>query len=154
MEIIIILLLLLAGILFLLAEVYRTPAPRPAARQSPGRVAPATSHALPPLGTTAGIITLCVSLLAGAGALAGFMRSKTLDRISLKTTLTGTVRRDDSAQIEVGDTGVTLTRLALIGQARFGQHIVEVKSASGLLDENTPVRVSRFADGIWWVERC
>lgn len=153
MEILIILLLLLAGILFLLAELFLIPGTSLASLLSLGFFAYANYYAFTVLGTTAGVVTLCCSVVIGAASLVWFMRSKTLDRVSLKTTLSGSVHRDEANRVHVGDTGVTLTRLALIGQARIGEYIVEVKSASGLLDEKTPIRVTRIDGGTLWVER-
>ena len=153
MEIIIITLLLLAAVLFLLVELFLIPGTSFASLLSLGCFAYANYYAFTTLGTAAGIITLCCSALIAAISLVCFMRSKTLDRLSLKQTLTDSVHRDESTSVNVGDTGETTTRLALIGQARFGNHLVEVKSASGLLDEHTAVRVVRISDGILWVER-
>ena len=38
-------------------------------------------------------------------------------------------------------------RLALIGNANFNGHIIEVRSADGLIDENTPIYVERMVEG-------
>lgn len=153
MEILMIILLLLAAVLFLLVELFLIPGTSLASLLSLGCFAYANYYAFTTLGTTAGVVTLCCSALMATLALVRFMRSKTLDRLSLKQTLDGSVQRDESASVRIGDTGETTTRLALIGQARFGDRLVEVKSASGLLDEHTAVRVVRIADGILWVER-
>ena len=67
--------------------------------------------------------------------------------------ITSKVDRTAEEKIKVGDTGIAITRLALIGNADIEGHIVEVKSMDGFLNEKTPVVVSRIADGIIMVEK-
>ena len=110
-------------------------------------------YAFAHVGTGAGIITLVVTALASIGSLVWFMRSKTLDRLSLKADITGQVDRSAEQSLRPGDTGVTTTRLALIGYAEIKGHIVEVKSTGEYLDEHTPVRVARVMDGTVLVEK-
>ena len=81
------------------------------------------------------------------------MRSKTLDRLSLKADIDGQVDRSAEQSLRPGDTGVTTTRLALIGYAEINGRIVEVKSTGEYLDEHTPVRVARVVDGTVLVEK-
>ena len=66
------------------------------------------------------------------GPIAGF--------ITLIASLKGT-------HIRIGDKGIAITRLALIGNANFNGHIIEVRSADGLIDENTPIYVERLVEG-------
>ena len=41
---------------------------------------------------------------------------------------------------------ITVTRLALIGNAEISGHIIEVRSADGLIDEKTPIYVERIVE--------
>ena len=63
------------------------------------------------------------------------MRSKTLDKIALKKNITSKIDRSAEEKVKIGDTGVTTTRLALIGYAEINGDIVEVKSTDGFLNE-------------------
>ena len=56
-------------------------------------------------------------------------------------------------EVKVGDTGVAITRLALIGNAEINGKIIEVKSADGFLNEHTPIVVERIMEGIIMVRR-
>ena len=47
-----------------------------------------------------------------------------------------------------------MTRLALIGNADFDGRIVQVQSADGFIDEQTPVVVCRVIEGQVWVKRA
>ena len=56
-------------------------------------------------------------------------------------------------KVKIGDTGITTTRLALIGYAEINGDIVEVKSTDGFLNEKTPIIVNRITDGVILVEK-
>ena len=81
------------------------------------------------------------------------MRSKTLDKIALKKNITSKIDRSTEEKVKIGDTGVTTTRLALIGYAEINGDIVEVKSTDGFLNEKTPIIVNRITDAVILVEK-
>lgn len=155
MEILFIILLVVAAIILLLVELFVIPGISLAGLAAGGCLIYANYYAFAHLGTVGGWITLAVSALACVGSLVAFMRSKTLDRVALKSEINSTVRSasEPGKQVSVGDEGMTTTRLALIGYAEFGGEIVEVKSTAEFLDAKTPVRVVRIVDGIILVER-
>lgn len=153
MEILTLILLLGIGLLLLLTEVFLLPGISIAGVLAAACMLVATGYAFVTLGNAAGFITLVVSALGSMGALYFFMRSKTLERLSLKEQIDSNAGNKEVLDIHVGDTGISLTRLALVGNADIGGHLVEVKSADGFIDEKTPLVVDRIADGIVYV-RC
>ena len=86
--------------------------------------------------TPIGNVTLAVSSLVFAASFIWLLRSKSFNRVALKT---------DSRDLGIvpGDEGLTLSRLAPIGKARINGITVEAKSMDELIDENTPVEVIR-----------
>lgn len=104
-------------------------------------------------GLSAGIIVLAASLIVCLVAGIWMLRSKALDHISLKRTIDSTAATEEQLSVKVGDRGIALTRLALIGNADFDGKIVQVQSADGFLDEKTPVVITRVIDGQVWVKR-
>jgi len=48
---------------------------------------------------------------------------------------------------------VALTRLALIGNAEFKGHIIEVRSSDGFIDEKSKIRIERILDGVVMVQK-
>lgn len=62
--------------------------------------------------------------------------------MSLNTEVSGTVDAPKDTQVSVGQRGVTVSRLAPIGTARFGDKTLEVKSIDGLIDPNTEIEVA------------
>ena len=84
--------------------------------------------------TPIGNVTLAVSSLVFAASFIWLLRSKSFNRVALKT--------DIDSKLP-GDEGLTLSRLAPIGKARINGITVEAKSMDELIDENTPVEVIR-----------
>lgn len=144
MDVFIIIVLIIAGIILLLIELFLIPGISIAGILSGGCLIYANYFAFSSMGYAEGFLTLAVSVIACVGSLIWFMRSKTLDRISLKTNITSKIDRTAEQKIKIGDTGIAITRLALIGNAEINGDIVEVRSADGLLDEKTPVVVTRI----------
>ncbi|MGN0036856.1 MAG: NfeD family protein [Bacteroidaceae bacterium] len=153
MEIFTLILLLGIGLLLLLTEVFLLPGISIAGVLAAACMLVATGYAFVTLGNAAGFITLAVSALGSIGALYFFMRSKTLERLSLKERIDSNTGNKEALDIRVGDTGISLTRLALVGNADISGHLVEVRSTEGLINEKTPLVVDRITDGIIYVRR-
>ncbi len=153
MDLLIIIGFIVAAIVFLLIELFLIQGTSIAGFISFLWGTAAVWYAFVYMGTLTGFITLVVAIAAGAIAITYFMRSKTLDKIALKKNITSKVDKSAEESVQVGDTGTTVTRLALIGQAEIAGKVVEVKSVSGFLDEHTPVVVSRISEGMILVEK-
>ena len=152
MDILIIAILLIAAIFLLLVEIFFIPGISIAGIAAVAALLYANYYAFVYIGPVAGFITLTVSAIACIGSIVLFMRSKTLDKVSLKKNIDSKVDKKAEHSIQVGEKGVATTRLALIGYAEIDGKIVEVKSTGGFLDEKTPVIVVRIADGTILVE--
>lgn len=153
MDILIITLLIIVAVILFLVELFVVPGVSIAGILAGGCALFANYYAFAHVSTGTGIITLLVTCVACIGSLVWFMRSKTLDRLSLQQNITSKIDRSAEARIRPDDTGITTTRLALIGYADIKGNIVEVKSTGELLDEHTPIRVVRVVDGIILVEK-
>lgn len=153
MDVLIIIILIVAAVILFLVELFVIPGISLAGISALVCLTYANYYAFAHLGTGAGFLTLFVSAVACVGALVWFMRSKMLDRLSLKKDITSQVDRKAERSIKVGDTGISTTRLAQIGYAEINGEIVEVKSTDGLLNEKTPIVVSRITDGVILVEK-
>lgn len=153
MDILIIVVLVIAAVILFLVELFIIPGISIAGILAGGCIIYANYYAFAYMGPVAGFITLAVSVIACIGSLVWFMRSKTLDKIALKKNITSKVDRSAENKVKIGDTGITTTRLALIGYAEINGDIVEVKSTDGFMNEKTPVIVNRITDGIILVEK-
>lgn len=154
MEILIIIALIVAGLLLFAVEVFLVPGITLAGIASGVSLLYAIYYAFHAVGTQAGFITLAVVAVGIIGVTIWFMRSKTVDRLSLKKTLDYKPEPLKGTNIQVGDTGTSLTRLTLIGNAEINGHIVEVQSADGFIEEQTSVRVTRIDNSTVYVVRC
>lgn len=148
----IVVLVVVAIILFLL-ELLFIPGTSIAGISALACIVYANYYAFVNIGTVAGFITLGVSLLVCIGSIVLFFRSKMLDRIALTKEIDSTVDREAEKRVKVGDVGVSVTRLAQIGTAQFGDDVVEVKSVDGFLDENTRIVVCRIDKGVIMVKK-
>ncbi len=147
MDVIIITVLIIGAVVLFLVELFLIPGISFAGIGALGCLIYANYLAFANLGTGPGFITLTISAVACIGSLVWFMRSKTLDRIALTEEIDSQVDKAAEQSVQVGDTGVCTTRLALIGYAEINGKIVEVKSMDGFLDEKTPIVVSRIGEG-------
>lgn len=94
-----------------------------------------------------GIVTLViVTLILWA------VYGKSIDAVALKKNIDSTVQNPDTVTLAVGDEGVAITRLALVGEAEFAGRLVEVASAGGLIEEGAPVYVCRISGGTIFVK--
>ena len=92
-------------------------------------------------GPAAAICAVVVSTALVLGFFWWFAHSRTLEKMSLNSTISSTAATTEQLSVAVGDEGRATTRLALIGNADFDGRQVEVKSADGFIDEGTPVVV-------------
>lgn len=95
------------------------------------------------ISASTGNVTLVASLLVFVASFAWLMRSKSFNRVALKTDVDSKLVSSRDLGIVPGDEGLTLSRLAPVGKARIKGITVEAKSMDELIDENTPVEVVR-----------
>ncbi|MDR1098711.1 MAG: NfeD family protein [Tannerella sp.] len=142
-DIIIIVFLMAAAIFLILAEIFLLPGITVAgiggALFAIGGVAYAYST-----GITAGNITLGSSIVIFAGIFLWLLRRNSFSRVALKTDIDSTLSSPKDENLQIGDEGITLSRLAPIGKARFRDITVEAKSINDFIDENTPVVILRI----------
>jgi membrane-bound ClpP family serine protease len=93
-----------------------------------------------------GNITIISSFLVFGCIFFRLLRQDSFSRVSLKTDIDSTVSSPKDKNLHVGDNGVTLSRLAPIGKARFNNITVEAKSVNEFVDENTPVVITGIED--------
>ena len=143
MDIIIIVFLMIAAIGLIIAEIFLLPgitiAGIAGALFAIGGVAYAYS-----INITVGNITLGSSVVTFGGLFLWLLRSNSFQRVSLKTDIESTVESPRDMDLKIGDAGITLSRLAPIGKARFNSITIEAKSTGDFIDENTPVIIKQI----------
>ena len=153
MDIIIIASLIIAGLILFIVEVFLLPGVSIAGIASAACLLYANYYAFDTLGTLPGCLTLAISAIGVIGFTIWFMRSKTVDKLSLKKTIDYRPEPLKGLDLKPGDEGVALARLALIGNAEFNGRIIEVRSSGDFIDQKSRIRVERILDGVVLVEK-
>ena len=154
MDILIIVSLIIAGLILFIIEVFLLPGISIAGIISAICLLYANYYAFETMGTLPGCITLAISAIGVIAITVWFMRSKTVDKLSLKKTIDYKPEPLKGLNLKAGDEGVALTRLALIGNAEFEGNIIEVRSTGDFIEEKSRIRVNRIRDGIVLVEKA
>ena len=154
MDILIIASLIIAGLILFIIEVFLLPGVSIAGIISAACMLYANYYAFDSLGTLPGCITLAISAIGVIAITIWFMRSKTVDKLSLKKTIDYKPEPLKGLGLKAGDEGIALTRLALIGNAEFDGNIIEVRSTGDFIEEKSRISVNRIRDGIVLVEKA
>jgi membrane-bound ClpP family serine protease len=93
-------------------------------------------------GAATGNITVAAAALVFGGLFFRLLRRDSFRRVSLNREIDSTVPSPKDENLHVGDRGISLSRLAPVGKARFNNITVEAKSVNEFIDENTPVVIT------------
>lgn len=153
MNIIIITSLIIVALVLMTIEMLLIPGFGIAGLGAIGAFGYANYYAFTELGNLAGFITLFISLVSAVLVITFVLRSRAVDKLGLKKEIKSTVTTKAREEVKVGDTGIAITRLALIGNALINDNVIEVKSCDGFLDENTPIIVERIVEKVIMVKK-
>lgn len=135
-------LLALAGIIFLLIEIFLLPGFGIAGIGGIVLLIGSIFYAYSYIGATAGTITLFATIILLGGTFFWLIKSKSLRKIALTTDITETVDNSDLKQINKGDVGIAISRLNPIGKVMINEVMVEGKSFDGeMIDEESEIVV-------------
>lgn len=147
MEIAIVIIFMLLGIAFLILEIFFLPGISIGGVAGAIFIGTAVWYAFVNLGVVAGWMTLLLGSVALILSIVIFMKSKVLERMSLNTELEDVDLPFEKGEIEVGDRGVSISRLAPSGMIFIKDKELEVKSIDGLVQPNISVEVCEI-DGV------
>lgn len=153
MEIAVVFILLLVGIILLLVEMFLIPGLSIAGIGGVIFLGGAIYYAYAFIGAEAGHLTLVGAAIMMIIAVWIFLRSKALERMSLKTEIDSKNDPLKDIDVKVGDVGLTSSRLAPMGKIKIDGHIVEAKATDDFIDENTEVIVTQVYNTNVLVER-
>ena len=154
LELIFVIALISLGVLFLLVELFLLPGITIAGIAGAILLAAGITYAYIALGTTGGNITLAVSVVAFGGFFTWFVRSKALKTIGLKSAIEESVDNSYLRTVQVGDTGVALSRLNPIGKVMINDVEMEGKSFDNeFIEVDSEVEVVKVNPMNVWVKR-
>ena len=143
-DLIIVAVVILLGVIFLLLEIFLLPGMTVSGIAGFIFLVGGIAYAYMYMGPVAGNVSLLIAGLLLAGSFIYFIKSKSLRRISLTTNIDSKVDTSDLNKINVGDEGITQSRLNPIGKVFINNLIVEAKSINGeMIDEDTEVVVNK-----------
>ena len=118
--------LILVGLVLIFAEILLIPGVGVAGILGLLSMGGSCFYAFHEMGTTTGIIITVINALLIVGLTVWVLRAKTWKRFTLDTNIDSKAFSLEGAKIAIGDRGRTITRLAPMGTARFGEDTYEV----------------------------
>ncbi len=143
MEVAIVITLLALGILFFIIELFLIPGISISGIFGGILTFVAVWYAYAKIGNTAGNITLVGGLLFSIVAIWLFMKSRALEKMSLKTNVSGNSTSIPD-EVKVGDKAMTLSRLAPMGKILVNGLTIEAKTNDSFIDESTEVVIKKI----------
>jgi membrane-bound ClpP family serine protease len=153
MSLTLIIILIIAGLLFLLLEVMVIPGTTVVGVAGFALIAFSVWESYHTFGTPIGHFVLLGTIFFTILTIYLSLKSKTWNKIMLKTEVDGRVNEIDSNQIKVGDSGVSVSRLAPSGKAIFNNEYFEVHTNGEFIDQETNILVTHFLDNKVFVKR-
>ena len=145
MDMFYIVLLVFFGLLFLVAELVLLPGVSVGALLSLVCYGSSIYLAFRDFGTATGILVVVVILLLSFVAVVVSLRAKTWQRFSLKQEIrSSNMPVTPAEELQVGDRGVTLSRLSPMGKVEIGGRTYEAKSQGAYVDQQRDVEVVGF----------
>lgn len=142
--------LILVGLVLMFAEILLIPGVGIAGILGLLSMGGSCFYAFSEFGNTTGAIVTAVNAVLLVAMAFFVLRAKTWKRMSLETNITS--KAVEGSTLAVGDRGRTVTRLAPMGSARFGDYVVEVKALEGMMDPNIDVEVVLIEDNKIYVK--
>lgn len=144
--------LILVGLVLIFAEILLIPGVGVAGILGLLSMGGSCFYAIYEFGNTTGAIITAVNVVLVVALAVWILRAKTWKRMALETNIDSKAVSSEASVLAVGDRGRTLTRLAPMGSARFGDYVIEVKALEGMLDPNVDVEVVLIEDNKIYVK--
>jgi membrane-bound ClpP family serine protease len=138
--------LIFLGVLFLLLEILVIPGTTLAGIVGFGLLFVGIWQAYASKGTIQGHYTLGATLVVTVVALYYAFKSGTWKKMSLKTTVDGKMDQLEGMNMNEGDSGITISRLAPSGKAMINNNIVEVHTYGEFIDQEREIVVISTKD--------
>lgn len=145
MDLFYIILLVVLGLLFLVAELVLLPGVSVGAILAMVSYGSAIYLAFRNLGTAAGIVVIVVILILSLIAVVVSLRAKTWQRFSLRQEIrSSSMPVLPAEELHPGDRGTTLSRLSPMGKVEIGGRVYEAKSTGAYVDPQQEIEVVGF----------
>lgn len=136
-----IVLLIILGMLFLVAELLLFPGLSIGGILAMACYGGAIWYAFDALGVTAGIWTIVAVALLSLLSLIFSLRAKTWQRLALKQEIDSVSMPNPESEVAIGAVGVSISRLSPMGKVEVNGKTFEAKSADVFIDQRSKVEV-------------
>ena len=138
--------LILVGLVLIFAEILLIPGVGVAGVLGLLSMGGSCFYAFMEIGQTTGIVVTVINAALIVALTVWVLRDKTWRKMALETNIDSKAVPSEASVLALGDKGKTLSRLAPMGSARFGDYVIEVKSLEGMLDPGIDVEVVLIED--------
>jgi membrane-bound ClpP family serine protease len=152
MEIITIILLILLGVVLLLVEFLLIPGISIAGIGCLLSFGASVFFAFKYFGNLIGFIVLLSILIIVPLFIYFLFKGKAMKPMMLNTDIDGKVKNVEEGQIQPGDEGITIGRLAPAGKAKINGITLEVRSNGQFIDQQTKIKVLKIEGNSVYVE--
>jgi len=144
MTLLAIILLILLGLVLLLIEFAVIPGVTIAGIGGFALLITSVYIAFAEMGNFAGFVTLAVVLIISPLMVYYFFKSRAGKQMILDSKIEGRIENSAPGTIQIGDTGITIGRLAPMGKIKINGEIVEAQSNGIFIDPKTEIRVTKM----------
>ncbi|MBW6491575.1 MAG: NfeD family protein [Lentimicrobium sp.] len=148
-----IIILIIAGLLFLLLEVLVIPGTTLIGAAGLALIAFSVWESYHTFGSPTGHFVLIGTIFLTILTIYLSLKSKTWNKLMLKKEIDGRVNEIDTGQVKSGDTGKTVSRLAPSGKAIINDEYFEVHTTGDFIDQETMIEITHLQDNKIFVKR-
>lgn len=153
MSLTLIIILIIAGLLFLLLEVLVIPGTTVVGITGFALIIFSVWESYNVFGSPTGHFVLLGTIFFTILTIYLALKSKTWNRIMLKTEISGKVNEIDSTKVQAGDSGISVSRLTPGGKALIKDEYYEVHTNGEFIDQESEIVVTHLADNKIFVKR-
>ena len=146
MSLTLIIILIVAGLLFLVLEVLVIPGTTVVGLAGFVLIVFSVWEAYHSLGAPIGHFVLVGTIFLSALTLYLSLKSNTWNKLMLNTSLHGKVNEIDTVAVQPGDLGMAVSRITPSGKALINNEYYEVHTNGEFIDQQTEIVVTHFAD--------
>ncbi|MCB9015389.1 MAG: NfeD family protein [Lentimicrobiaceae bacterium] len=153
MSLTLIIILIIAGLLFIMLEVLVIPGTTVVGIAGFALLVFSIWEAYHVYGTPSGHYILTGTLVLSGIVIYLSFKTNTWNRLMLNTEITGKVNEIDNSKIHVGDEGKAVSRISPSGKAVIHNEFFEVHTNGDFIDQETEIVVSQLIDNKIFVKR-
>ncbi|KAF5071103.1 hypothetical protein DSECCO2_215800 [anaerobic digester metagenome] len=153
MSLTLIIILIIAGLLFLLLEVLVIPGTTVVGIAGFALIIFSVWESYNVFGSPTGHFVLLGTIFFTILTIYLALKSKTWNRIMLKTEISGKVNEIDTTKVSAGDAGISVSRLTPGGKALINDEYYEVHTNGEFIDQESEIVVTHLADNKIFVKR-